>query len=180
MKAGGGEETGTGEHPPASQSPPRLPATPQFNPTPKTGEIAGVSCRIVLELIDGEPAIEHCMANKAALGITERELRTLARLLVMARERNLDWLGAATKDEEFISLRSRELKHGKTLSLQSVSTAALPPGHLRVPRDYKEVKADRPGPIEGDSATGEKTEPADPGGAEPAAAEAAGPGGTAD
>lgn len=195
VKAGGGAGEGaveaghppqkqeTAEHPAEAQSPPRLPPAPQFMPTPKTDEVAGVSCRVILELIDGEPAIEHCMANKAALGITERELRTLARLLVMARERNFDWLGAATKDEEFISLRSRELKHGKTLSLQSVSTAALPPGHLRVPRDYTEVKTDSPGPVEGDSATGEKTEsaaPADPGGAEPAAAEAAGPGGTAD
>ena len=198
VKAGGDEaegaveaghpplEHGTVEHPAETQRPPRLPPAPQFKPTPKTDEVAGVSCRVILELIDGEPAIEHCMANKAALGITEREVRTLARLLVMARERNLDWLGAATKDEQFISVSSRDLKRGKTLSLQSVSTAALPPGHLRVPRDYTEVKADSPSPVEGDSATGEKTEsvapaaPADPGGAEPAAAEAAGPAGAAD
>jgi hypothetical protein len=170
------QEQETAEHPAEAQSPPRLPPAPQFKPTPKTDEIAGVSCRVILELIDGEPAIEHCMANKAALGITERELRTLARLLVMARERNLDWLGAATEDEQFISVRSRDIKRGKTLSLQSVSTAALPPGHLRVPRDYTEVKADGPDQVEGDSAMGEKTEsvepvaPADPVGTEPAAA----------
>ena len=46
---------------------PVLPKVPQFKPTRTTDEVAGVRCRVILELIDGKPAIEHCMANTAAI-----------------------------------------------------------------------------------------------------------------
>jgi hypothetical protein len=112
---------------------------PRFAPTEQMDEVAGVRCRVVNELRDGEPAIEHCMANETALGITEREIRTLARTFAMARAQGLDWLGTATADEEFVSVRSRALDGGAALMLESVSTGALPPGHLRVPRQYRKV-----------------------------------------
>jgi hypothetical protein len=133
---------GAAEEKPASAQAPRLNKLPQFRATRKTDKVSSIGCRVVLELVDGEPAVEHCMANKAALGITEREMRTLARLFVMARERAYDWLGASTQDEDFVSVRSRDLARGKTLMLQSVSTKALPVGHLRIPRDFKEVKVE--------------------------------------
>ena len=132
--------SGPKSDPATSKQPPALPEKSQFKPSPKTDEIAGVRCRVILELIDGEPAIEHCMANKAALGMTEREMRTLARLFVMARKRGYDWLGAATEDEDFVSVRSRDMLRGKTLNLTSASTNALPAGRLRVPKDFIEVK----------------------------------------
>jgi hypothetical protein len=125
---------------PEAQQPPQPAKAPVFKPTTDTAEVAGVRCRIVHELIDGKPAIEHCMANKAALGVTEREIRTLARLFVLARERGWDWLGAATADEEFVSVRSRDPARNKTLVLESASTDPLPAGHLRVPKGYKEIK----------------------------------------
>jgi hypothetical protein len=125
---------------------PPAPPTPQhFKATKDMDEVAGIRCRIVVELIEGEPAIEHCMANKAALGTTERETRTLARLFAMARERGFDWLGTATQDEEFVSIRSRDPKRNRTLSLTSISTKPLPSGHLRVPEGFTEAKRD-PGP----------------------------------
>jgi hypothetical protein len=133
-------EQGVAEGQPKSAQPPLLSKTPQFKPSAKIDEVAGVRCRIVLELINGEPAIEHCMANTAALGITERETRTLARLFVLARTRAYDWLGAATKDEDFVSVRSRDLDRGKILTLKSLSTKPLPIGHLRVPKAFKEVE----------------------------------------
>ena len=173
-------ERGANTQAQGSQSPPKLPRAPQFKPSRKTEMIAGVRCRIVLELIDGEPAIEHCMASKATLGITDREMRSLARLFVMARERDLDWLGAATEDEQFISVRSRDIRRRKTLSLQSVSTKPLPFGYLRVPKDFVEVKLDWSGQAGGSSTTSEThpVAPIEPGSAAPAgaAAEAAGPG----
>lgn len=113
---------------------------PVFKPTRKTDEVAGISCRVIFELIDGAPALEHCMANKAGLGITERETRTLARLFVLARNRDFGWLGAATKDEDFVSVRSRDLRGDKTLTLKSLSTDPLPAAYFRVPRNFKEVK----------------------------------------
>lgn len=127
---------------PTPRRSPALPTEPTFKPSAKMDEVAGIRCRIVFELIDGEPAVEHCMANKAALGITERESRTLARLFVMARKRGYDWLGASTKDEDFVSVRSQDLKRGKRLTLQSLSTEPLPVGHLRVPKEFTEIAWD--------------------------------------
>ena len=134
------EASGPKSDPATSKQPPALPETPRFKASPRIDEVAGVRCRVIVELVDGEPAIEHCMANKAGLGITEREIRTLARLFVMARKRGHDWLAATTEDEEFVSVRSRDLRRDKTLSLKSASTSALPVGHLRVPKDFAEVE----------------------------------------
>ena len=78
------------------------------------------------------------MANKARLGITEREIRTLARTFVMARERNFGWLGVATGDEEFVSIQTRDPATGAQLVLKEVSTAPLPQGHLKIPREYRQ------------------------------------------
>lgn len=123
---------------------PALAKAPRFEASRETDEVAGISCRLVREMVDDKPVVEHCMANKAALGITEREIRTLARLFVLARERGWDWLGAASKDEEFVSIRSRRIGADGGLTLKSVSTNPLPAGHLRVPREYKEVKPPQP------------------------------------
>ena len=81
------------------------------------------------------------MANKAALGITERESRTLARTFVMARQQGYGWLGATTKDEDFVSIRSKPLDGSKSLELISLSTKPLEQGYLKVPPKYKKVDA---------------------------------------
>jgi hypothetical protein len=116
-----------------------LPAKPEFRATRETREVAGIECRVVEEIRDGYPVVAHCMANKARLGVTEREIRTVARTFVMARERNLGWLGAGTEDEAFVSIQARDLESGRKLVLQSVSTAPLPRGHLRIPREYRQT-----------------------------------------
>jgi len=119
--------------------PPALVPAPRFQATPKRDEVAGISCRVVQEIVNDKPVVEHCMANKAALGITEREMRTLARLFALARERSWDWLGAATEDEAFVSVRSRRLDSDARLELGSVSTDPLPQGHLRISRKFTEI-----------------------------------------
>ena len=119
---------------------------PVFEATAEMDSIAGVRCRVVKELRGDAPAVAHCMANKAALGLTERELRTLCRAFEMAREQGLGWLGAATADEEFVSVRSRAEEGGASLVLESVSTAALPQDHMRVPREYEELPREAPAP----------------------------------
>lgn len=101
--------------------------------TPKSKEIAGVNCRVVEELLDNQPIMRHCMADKARLGITEREVRSLARTFMMARERGYGWLGTATKDEKFVSIASEDLRTQRTLQLQSASNKPLPSSHLRIP-----------------------------------------------
>lgn len=112
-----------------------------FKPTRKMEGVAGVKCRLVLELEDQTPGIEHCMANKAGLGLTERESRTLARLFVLARKLSYGWLGAATPDEDFVSVRSKLPDQAGTLELLSVSTAPLQRGYLKVPSEFKEIEA---------------------------------------
>jgi hypothetical protein len=136
--------------PAAEPSEPKAAAKPDAKPqeppkttlrlTKKNTKIAGIACRQVVELVGDEPVMTHCMADKARLGITEREIRTLARTFEMAREREFGWLGTATQDENFVSIASEDLKSKKTLKLHAVSTAALPTGHLRIPREFKQVQ----------------------------------------
>jgi len=115
-----------------------------LKPTKKNRKVAGIECRVVEELADGKPVIEHCMANSARLGVTNRELITMARTFEMARSKNFGWLGTGTEDEEFISVQSKDLRDNRVLTLTTVSTKPLPQGYLRIPREYKEVKAEKP------------------------------------
>jgi hypothetical protein len=112
--------------------------------TKKSARVAGIDCRIVHEIIDNEPVIEHCMANSARLGITDRELITLSRMFRMARDRDYGWLATGTQDEEFVSIKSRDLRNDRTMELTSVDTTPLPAGHMRVPKHYKEVELTTP------------------------------------
>lgn len=120
--------------PPAADKP-----KPSLKPTTEKRTIAGVECRVVTELVDGEPVMEHCMANTPRLGTTNRELITLARFFAMAREKDLGWWGIGSDDEQFVAVQSRDLKTGRTQELKSLSRAPLPPDRLRVPRTFTEV-----------------------------------------
>ncbi|MDJ0806369.1 MAG: hypothetical protein QNJ78_05995 [Gammaproteobacteria bacterium] len=105
--------------------------------TKKKKTIAGIRCRVVEEIMGDQTVMTHCMADKARLGITEREIRSLARLFKMARERNLGWLGTYTKDEDFVSIASEDHQSKKTLRLTAFDTKPLPAGYLRIPKHYK-------------------------------------------
>jgi hypothetical protein len=142
-----GTATSTGK-PPAvanadSTQAPTLAATagqPQLKASRKSDKVAGIACRVILEMLHGKPVMEHCMANAARLKVTKREVITLARTFTMARARQLGWLGIGSKDEEFVSIRSRDLRDNRTLELKSVSIAPLPAGYLRIPREYKQLE----------------------------------------
>lgn len=116
---------------------------PRFKATRKTRKVAGVECRVVHELVDGEPVIEHCMVNSARLSITKRGIITLARTFEMARNRDYGWLGAGTEDEEFVSVYSRDQRDNRTLQLTAVSNRPLNADYLRIPREYKQVKTEQ-------------------------------------
>lgn len=115
----------------------------KFKATKKMDTVAGIKCRVILELgRDDKPVKEHCMANTGHLGLTEREVITVARLFAAAREMDFEWLGVGTKDERFVSIQTRDLASNETLQLKSVSTKPLPKGHLRVPKSFKEVTSE--------------------------------------
>lgn len=120
---------------------PRAPV-PVLKPTSKKNTVAGIPCRIVNEMLDNRPVVEHCMANSANLEVTSREIITMTRLFKMARDRAFDWLGVGTQDEEFISVQSRDLQTSRALKLISVSTSPLTEGYLRIPKNYKNVTPD--------------------------------------
>jgi hypothetical protein len=124
---------------PAAKSARRTEAA-KLKPTKKTRTVAGIECRVVHELIDGEPVIEHCMANSARLKVTDREVITLARSFGMARNMEFGWLGVGTKDEEFVSVQSRDLRDERLLELTSVSIEPLAEAYLRIPKTYKLVE----------------------------------------
>ena len=128
-------------HPsPASQGSSRTAQHPKLKATRKSLRVNGIPCRVILEMDNGEPAVEHCMANAARLKVTEREVITLARTFTMARARQLGWLGIGSEDEKFVSIRSRDLRDNRTLELKSVSTAPQPVGYQRIPREYKQLE----------------------------------------
>jgi len=129
---------GSGKTPRSSAAQPK--AKPKLKATWDKREVAGIECRVVEEIEDGKPVIEHCMANKARLGITERETRTLARLFAMARDRGYGWLAVGTGDEEFVSIQARDMADGSELILKSVSTEPLPAGYLRISPEFKQTK----------------------------------------
>jgi hypothetical protein len=109
-----------------------------LRPSGKSGTVAGVRCRVIEERIGDRAVMEHCMANTARLGIRECEIRTLARLLVMARERGFGWLGTATEDEDFVSIQSRDPLSGATLELKALSLDFLPQDYLQIPKGLQE------------------------------------------
>jgi len=111
-----------------------------LKPTKTKRKVAGIECRVVHELAEGEPVIEHCMANSARLGLTKREIITMARTFEMARNRDYGWLGVGTEDEEFISVYSRDQRDNRVLQLTEVSNAPLPVDYHSIPREYQQVK----------------------------------------
>jgi len=119
----------------------RLPPA-RLKPTREKRTIAGNRCRVVHELLDDKPVIEHCMANSANLNITNREVITMSRVFTMSRNREFGWLGVSTEDEEYVSLHSRDLRDNRVLQLTSISTKPLAEGYLRIPRDYEEATLD--------------------------------------
>lgn len=139
-------EPETGEGPVAGEAKPETVFEhPVLKPTRKTRTVAGIQCRVVLEQADDKAVVEHCMANTPRLRVTNRELITLARLFEAGRKMDLGLLGIGTKDERFVSIQSRDLRDGRTLRLTSISRQALPTGHLRIPKAYKEVVPDAAG-----------------------------------
>lgn len=125
----------------ASQNPRKLSLT--LRPTKTKRKVAGIECRVVHELAEGKPVIEHCMANSSRLGLTKREIITMARTFEMARNRDYGWLGVGTQDEEFVSVYSRDQRDNRVLQLTEVSTAPLPIDYLRIPREYQQVKTEQ-------------------------------------
>ena len=69
---------------------------PVLKPSNKKRTIAGIRCRVINEMMDGEPEIEHCMVNSANLDLTTREIISMARLCSMAHDRDLGWLAVGT------------------------------------------------------------------------------------
>mgnify|MGYP001812982343 FL=1 len=138
----GADKTSTNEDSAQTAESATKPA-PKFKPTKKTRKVAEVECRIVHELVDDKPAIEHCMANSARLGVTKREIITTARTFEMARNRDLGWLGVGTEDEEFVSVYSRDQRDNRVLQLTEVSTKPLAADYLRIPREYQQVQTEQ-------------------------------------
>ena len=139
--AGAEVTAGDGEKPAVTRTAAEEPA---LRPTKKNLEVAGIDCRVVHEVFDNEPVVEHCMANSARLGITDRELKTMSRLFNMARQRDFGWLAIGTPDEEFISVQSRDLRNDRLFQLTGVDNGALPGDYLRIPRHYKQLQPEPP------------------------------------
>jgi hypothetical protein len=112
---------------------------PVFKPTKTADELAGIRCRVVSELENGEATIEHCMASSRDLSVVGREVITLARLHSALRWLGWGWPTVGTEDEEFVSLRSRRLADGAELVLTRIERRPLAYDLTRIPRDYRDL-----------------------------------------
>ena len=108
--------------------------------TKKKLTVAGKRCRVVLELADEKPVAEHCMSGTGELGLSKREVVTLSRLFTKAANLNLNLLGAATKDERYVSIQSQRTDDKASQTLKSVSKTAIPSEKMRIPEDYKQLQ----------------------------------------
>lgn len=108
--------------------------------TKKKRTVAGKRCRVVLEVADEKPVAEHCMSGTGDLGLSKREVYTLSRLFTKAAILDLKLFGAATKDERYVSIQSRQPDSKASQTLKSVSKTAIPYEKMRIPEDYKQLQ----------------------------------------
>jgi hypothetical protein len=116
------------------------PQPPVLSPTGQKQTVAGVRCMVVNEIRNDKPVAEHCLANAAALGMTSRELITMARLIEFSKQwTDPDWI-AVQSDEDFVSIQSVPPAGNATFVLKSVSHEILPADHFRVPSEYQKLE----------------------------------------
>jgi len=108
--------------------------------TKKKRTVAGKRCRVVLEIAGDKPVAEHCMSGTGELGLSKREVITLSRLFTKAANLDLNLLGAATKDERYVSIQSQRTDDKASQTLKSVSKTAIPSEKMRIPEDYKQLQ----------------------------------------
>jgi hypothetical protein len=139
-KTNGGEAGGSADKPVTAAGPVLLPS-PALSPTRKKQNVSGVVCRLVRELVDGQPVAEHCMAGTGPFGITGREMITLSRLFTTARRLQLGWAGVATADERIASVDSRLGDGRGSQTLLSIAYDWIPDERMRVSKQYRRVQS---------------------------------------
>jgi hypothetical protein len=134
----------------AKQAAIRAAKIPTLKSTGNKDTVAGIQCNIVNEIEDAKLVAEHCMASAHALGMNNREMITMARVIDFSKQwTDPDWI-AIQSNEQFVSIRSRPAGGGATFSLKSVSHEIPPGDYFRIPPDYKKLDtADNSGLITG-------------------------------
>ncbi|HUT40198.1 MAG TPA: hypothetical protein VM011_02565 [Gammaproteobacteria bacterium] len=124
----------------AGQAAEKSPPKNILSPTTEKNTVAGFSCRVVREMRDDKLLAEHCLVDAYALGMTPRELISMARLIEFSRQRtDPDWI-AIQSDEQFITIRSRPAVGEPTFILKSVSHEIVPREYFRVPAEYEKLQ----------------------------------------
>lgn len=115
---------------------------PILKPTGKKETVAGVRCMIVNEIENDKPVAEHCMADAYALGMSPRELITMARLIDFSKEwTDPDWIAVQSK-EKYISIRSRPSGGDVAFILEAVSHKIASRDYFRVPPEYQKLDSE--------------------------------------
>ena len=123
----------------AKQAAERESKVPTLKPTGNKDTVAGIRCNIVNEIENEKPVAEHCMASASALGMNQREMITMARLVDFSRQwTDPDWI-ATQSNEQFVSIRSRPAGGSATFQLKSVSHLIPPSDYFRVPAGYQKL-----------------------------------------
>lgn len=123
----------------AKQAAERGGKVPTLKPTGNKDTVAGIRCNIVNEIENEKPVAEHCMASASALGMSQREMITMARLVDFSRQwTDPDWI-ATQSNEQFVSIRSRPAGESATFQLKSVSHLTPPSDYFRVPAGYQKL-----------------------------------------
>jgi YD repeat-containing protein len=123
----------------AKQAAKRATKITTLKPTGRKDTVAGIRCNLFSEIVNNKPVAEHCMAGSSALGMNNREMITMARLIDFSKEwTDPDWI-ANQSNEQFVSIRSRPAEGDATFLLKAVSHKIPPLDYFRVPPQYKKL-----------------------------------------
>jgi hypothetical protein len=130
-----------------SQMPSGGAKTPAKTTVKKQGEdrVAGVSCTMLLILVNDKPSGKVCVAQAGALGLDTQDYHSMAnatdtvrRFMEQVSGRNdNDTVSMNLRAMKGIPVRMSDLVDGDVSILASRSSAELDPGLFRVPEGYK-------------------------------------------
>jgi hypothetical protein len=109
----------------------------------RTRLVAGIRCRQVQEIVPDKPALEHCLATGAQLGLNAREMKSLSRLFLIARRIGWDWPSISMADERMASISSSNRDTGVTQRFVSVKHKGIPDNRVKIPDSYKRIAVEQ-------------------------------------
>ena len=112
---------------------------PKLKPVMEKMTVSGVRCQKIGEWNEERQVREHCMVAGSALGLNERETKTLSRLFAIAGRIGWDLPGVSTRDERQVSISSQGDEEATKLQFVSVAHDPIPDVRMKIPDHYEQI-----------------------------------------